>query len=318
MCWEDFITSDKSIPSRSGLYGTNLPGVTLSLFDSLTKDEQKDYSEFWNDVYSTAQQNFISDVQSKLADKFHIDQKLITRETSIFLSNENTSGGLAGIKLEYALPKYGRVHILTVEVFALVPYGSPPFELNIYDTDENGELLFTKTVDLIIGRNTIDIFQDFEVDKLYVTYDSSDFRLYKSENRYFASCNYFGNFTALSCVFPCWGNSYNASVTQVNGSGLNVKFDVYCSIEKFICENINLFKIAFLNRIGVDLMRERILSDRFNRWTTLTEDRAKQLMPFFQDEYDKHLMNSVKNLKIPEDDICFECKSTVGARNLLP
>lgn len=317
MCWEDFITSDKSIPSRSGLYGTSLPGVTLSLFDSLTKDEQVDYSEFWDDIYSVAQANFITDVQSKLADKFHIDLKLVSRETSEFTATENTGTGMAGLQIQFTLPKYARLQVLTIEVFSLANYSSPEFELSIYDTDQNGELLYTTSAEISIGRNTIPIYQDFEVDQIYIAYNRHNYRLYQSENRYWASCNYW-NWSKLSCLFPCWGSSYNASVTQVNGGGLNVDFNIYCSIEKFICKNINIFKIAFLNKIGVDLMKERILSDRFNRWTTLTTERAKELMPYFSDEYDKHLMNSVANLKIQEDEICFQCKSTVSSRNLLP
>lgn len=317
MCWDDFITSDKSIPSRSGLYATGLPGVTLSLFDDLTKDEQEDYLECWADLYTIAQQNFVSDVQGKLSGKFHFDQKLITRETSSFNGTENTSSGLAGLTLEFSLPKYARLQILTIEVFSLVAYGSPEFEINIYDTDASGELLYTKSTELTIGRNVIGIYQDFEVDKLFVTYSATDYQLQQTENRFYASCTYW-DFSKLSCSFPCWGNTYNATVTQENGGGLNAKFVIYCSIEKFICENINLFKIAFQHRIGIDLMRERILSDRFTRFTTLTKDRAEELMKYYRDEYDIHLTNCTTDLKIQEDDICFTCKSTVSTSILLP
>lgn len=316
MCFEGFITIGKSFPSRSGLYATNIPGVTLALFDDLTKDEQEDYLECWDDLYSNAQANFVADVQGKLADKFHIDLKLVSRETSLFDKDENTHHGLAGLRLEYSLPKYARLQILTIEVFALEAYASPEFEIKIYDTDEHGELLYSKSVEISVGRNVIDIFNDFEVNTLFVTYSSTTYRLKKSENRYWADCSYFG-WNKLECAFPvCLG--YNASVFQINGGGLNAKFNIYCSIEKFICENINLFKQAFLSRIGVDLIRERILSDRFNRFTTLTTERATELIGYYQSDYDKDLDNSVRNLRIQEDPICFECKSTVSSTNLLP
>lgn len=316
-CFDDFITIGKSFPSRSGLYATNLPGVTLALFDDLAKDEQEDYIECWNDIYSNAQANFIADVQAKLSDKFHLDLKLVSRETSIFTKAENTFDGLAGVKLAYSMPKYARLQVLTIEVFALESYASPEFVVRIYDTDENGELLWEKSVEITAGRNIIDVFQDFEADALYITYSAADYRLYTSENRYYANCDYFGVFDKLACFFPvCTGSS--ASVTQVNGGGLNAKFVIYCSIEKFICENLNLFKKALLSKIGVELLRERVLSDRFNRFTTLTTDRATELMKFYQDEYDKDLMNSTSNLRIQEDMICFECKSIVSSTNLLP
>jgi len=317
MCFDDFITIGKSFPSRSGLYATNIPGVTLALFDDLTKDEQEDYIECWNDLYSNAQANFIADVQGKLADKFHLDLKLVSRETSIFTADENTFDGLAGLKIEYTLPKYAKLQILTIEVFALEAYASPEFIINIYDTDENGELLFSKSAEILPGRNTIDIFQDFEVDKLFVTYSAADYRLKKSENRYYADGSYPWGFDKFSCTFPiCVGS--NAAVTQTNGGGLNADFVVYCSIEKFICKNLNLFKKALLSRIAIDLIRERILTDRFNRFTTLTTERATELAGYYQSEYDKDLDNSVRSLRISEDPICFECKSIVSSIKLLP
>jgi hypothetical protein len=317
MCFDDFITIGKSFPSRSGLYATNIPGVTLALFDDLTKDEQGDYVECWNDLYSNAQANFIADVQGKLADKFHIDLKLVSRETSEFTKDENTFDGHAGLTLQYYLPKYAKLQVLTIEIFSIESYASPEFIVRFYKNDSSGELLYTKSVEIIPGRNRIDIFQDFEVDKLFISYSSADYRLYKSENRYYMDGSYPWGFDKFSCTFPiCVGS--NASVTQTNGGGLNADFVVYCSIEKFICRNLNIFKKAFLSRIGIDLIRERVLTDRFNRFTTLTTERATELAGYYQKEYDNDLENSVRNLRIQEDPICFECKSIVSSTNLLP
>ena len=314
MCWSNYITPSIDTPSRSGLYANGLPGVTLNLLDELTKDEQADFEEFWDYIYNLAKINFINDIQSRLSDKFHVDLKLVSRETSKF-NNENTNSGLAGVTLEYSLPKYAKLQILSIGVDSLIEYASPEFTYTIYEDDANGRVLLTDTAALEDGRNTIDVYQDFEADKIFIAYNADDYRLKSTENKYYANCSYFDK---LSCTFPCYTSGYSASVTQVNGGGLNVKFVVHCSIEKFICENINLFKNAFWYRIGVDLMRERLLSDRFNRFTTLTTARAEQLLELYDTEYIKHADNSVKNLRIQEDDICFECKSTVSATSLLP
>jgi hypothetical protein len=314
MCWSNYITPSNTTPSRSGLYANGLPGVTLNLLDELTKDEQADFEEFWAYIYNLAQINFTNDIQTKLSDKFHLDLKLVSRETSKF-NSENTNSGLAGVTLEYNLPKYARVQVLTIGVDAIVEYASPEFRYTIYEDDADGRVLQTGTATLEEGRNTIDIYADFEADKIFIAYDASEYRLKSTENKYYADCI---GFDKLSCTFPCAYGGYNASVTQVNGGGLNVKFVVYCSIDKFICENINLFKTALFWRIGVELMMERILSDRFNRFTTLTGEREDKLLAFYTAEYDKHADNSVKNLKIQEDNICFECKSTVSTRQLLP
>lgn len=316
--WDDYITLSTDTPSRSGLYANLLPGVTVALFDDLTKDEQADFEACFADIYHTAKINFTSDVQGKLGIKFHYDQKLISRETSKFLTDENTGTELAGIKIECLLPKYARLHVLSVGVFAESASASPGIEINFYDTDEDGELLHTVDEEIASGRNTINVDTDFEVDKLFISFDPNNYSLRKTENKYFNTGGAWGD--KLACTFPCgWsGYGYEVSVSQIEGGGLNVKFIVTCSVDKFICENINIFKTAFWYRIGVDLMRERILSDRFNRFTTLTEDRAKQLMELYQTEYDKHLANAIETVNIHEDPICFDCKNIVESGNLLP
>lgn len=315
MCWSNYITPSIDTPSRSGLYANGLPGVTLNLLDELTKDEQADFEEFWDYIYNLARVNFTNDIQTKLADKFHLDLKLVSRETSKF-NSENTNSGLAGVTLDYSLPKYARVQILSVGVNSLEQYASPEFTFYVYEDDANGELLLTQTSEVNEGKNTIDVYQDFEADKLFIAYDADEYRLKSTENKYYADCN---SFDKLSCTFPCYHfGGYTASVQQINGGGLNVKFVIHCSIDKFICENLNIFKTALWHRIGLELMMERILSDKFNRFTTLTKERAEDLLIFYNDEYLKHADNSVRNLKIQEDNICFECKSTVSARTLLP
>lgn len=321
MSWTDIITPSSDTPSRSGLYADDLPGVTLNLLDDLTKDDQADWEACWSSIYNRSVKNFIKDVQGRISDKFHVDLKLVTRESSKFQDYENTNSGTAGIKLEYFMPKYARIRVNQVIVKALVSVNN--FVLNFYEDDSGGQLLYSKTVNLSEGINTINIDRDFEVeDTLFVGYDANSFRLYKTENRYYSDCSY-SSFDKISCAFPCYGGEFNASVTHILGGGLNVKSVIYCSIEKFILENINLFDTALWYRIGVELMKERITSDQFNRFTTLTTERAEQLMTIYMDEYTNesktgYLDLSVKNLKVREDRICFECKSVVSSSNLLP
>lgn len=315
-CQDNLITTDRSVTSGTGLYAVDLPGVTLRLFDDLTKDEQEDYAEFWTRIYERAWLNFSNEVQTLLADKFHIDLKLVSRETSKFQSDTNTNSGLAGVLIEVDLPRYARFHVVSVGVKAAASLASPGADFFFYD-DRDGNLLETVSEELEEGQNEIFINQSFDpqTDKLFIAFDPAQASLKKTENRYFADDEV--SLDKLSCTFPCvYGEG---SVQQVNGGGLNVKFNVFCSIEKVICDNINLFKLAFWYRIGVELMIERILTDKLNRFTAIpTIERADQLMKMYQGEYDKFLKNSVRNLSLSEDPICFICKSAVDKSTVLP
>jgi hypothetical protein len=308
-----YITASKDTPSRSGLYANGLPGVTLDLLSSLTKDEQEDWEEFWSDLYSRAITNFVGDVQGRMADKFNIDLQLLSRETSSFLDDLNTGSGIPGVRLNYSLPKYGVLHVVQIEVYSESAQNAV---FTFYDQDENGRELYEKTVSLTEGVNTINIDQDFSVDKLFIGYDVATISIRKTKNRHFDSCHYF-EFSDTSCLFPCYGGS-KGSVTHVDGGGLNVIYNIHCSISKFVEDNINIFKEAFWYRIGLELIRERIFSDRFTRWSTMTPEDAASKESAYAKECELKLNNAIRSLRMKEDPVCFTCKSTVYASYQTP
>lgn len=310
----DYITHSKDTPSRSGLYANQLPGVTLNLLDDLTKDEQEDFEEFWEDIYNRSIVNFVGDVQGKLADKFNIDLHLLSRETSSYKDDLNGNTGLAGIKLNYGLPKYGVLHVLTIEVYAESDQADAEFVF--YETSEDGRELHSVTADLVEGINTINIDRDFSVDKLFISYDPELVSIRETKNRYFDSCYYF-SFSDTSCLFPCYNNS-QGSFTQVNGGGINVIYNAVCSIRKFTEDNLNIFKEAFWYRIGLELIRERIFSDRFNRWTTMQPEDAEKKEGAFAKECELKLSNAIRGLRLNEDPVCFTCKSAVYSNYQTP
>jgi hypothetical protein len=314
-CFTDFITIDRSTPSESGIYVVDLPGVTVAQLDGLTKEDQADFDELFENIYSLAQTNLKIDLQKKLAQRFHIDKKLVSRETSAFLDEANSAGGLAGVKITFNLPKYARINILSIGVKSNSDAISPEAQFFIYDTDEDGELLSTVTGEISAGRNTIKVYEEFEVDNLFVAYNTDTFDLQKTENKYYADGRY--NLEDFSCTFPCYFGQ-SVGVQQINSGGLNVKFIVTCSMDKFVCENLPLFQYALWYRIGVDLMKERIVSDRVTRFTVIAEERATELMTVFNEEYQNALEAATMNIKMDEDPICFLCKRTITSVTSLP
>jgi hypothetical protein len=117
-------------------------------------------------------------------------------------------------------------------------------------------------------------------------------------------------------MWPCLGGE--GSVTQINGGGLNVKYTVVCSVEKYVCENINFFKTALWYRIGLELMIERRMGNNLNQFTTMIQERADELQNFYNAQYQQELTNAVDPVNIGEDPFCFNCKGVVSSRSLLP
>lgn len=316
-CFDNYITLSESVlPSRSGRYATDLPGIDINMIDAIARDDSQDSDDIWPTIYKRAYRNLISDSSKNLAQKFYTDLKLISRETSSFKTDTNSNQGYAGITLEFKLPRYAKVHIISVGVNSLQNYTTPGFELRFFENDQNGDELDSITEDVSIGKNTINIDQDFEVDKLFIAYNASTYSLKQTENKFFATpYNYFDTVT---CDFCFWSDEWRGSVVQINGGGLNVKYLVYCSSEKFVCENIKLFEQALLYKIGHEITVERRLGERLNQFTIMTKERWDELEGFYKAQYEQDLMNTINQSNIPEDQVCYACKNTVMVESLLP
>jgi len=318
VCFERYITIDERTASKSGLFFTDLTGCTVRLLDDLTKDGHDDYTDCFNYLYKKAQLNLNIDVQRKLATRFHIDKKQITRETSEFKADFNTGSGLAGVKISVPLSKYSRIQIISIGVNSANEHNSPEAEFYVYKKDADGDLLSTISSELTEGKNTIDVYEDFEEEELFIAYDPEDLELKETKNRYYHDNLLVKGYSeGIACSFPCaYGDL--GTVIQVNSGGLNVKFILYCSMEKLICENLPLFSKALLYRLGVDTMKERIATQNVNRTSVLTAERATELMALHNDDYQAALDAATMNIRFNEDGICFLCKSTIRAKNNLP
>jgi hypothetical protein len=321
-CFDDYITiSENTGASRSGLYAADLPGIDVNMLDGIARNQDvtpsDDYNDIWAMVYKRAKNNLISDVTKNMGDKFFRDLKLITRETSSFKEDANTGSSLAGVTLEFALPKYAKLHIISIGVYSETSYSSGNL-FTIHDTDENGELLATITGSISAhGRRTINVDQEFEADKIFISYDPATYSFRQTENKYYA--NTYTHFDTVVCDQCFYGDpDFRGSVVQVNGGGLNVKYMVYCSMEKFVCENLPLFKDAFLYKIGHEITIERRLGERLNEFTVMSKERWDELEGFYKAQYQQNVMNVIDSVNIPEDDLCFQCKNTVYTETLLP
>jgi hypothetical protein len=256
----------------------------------------------------------ISDVYKNIQDKFLVNTTLVNRETSEFKEDANSNSGLAGIKISFSLPRYARTHIISLSVFSNAVYASQAI-FTIYDTDEDGEVLGTVTAAIAVGRNTINIDTDYKTDSIFVAYNPAIFTFRQTENKFFRTGYY--DFSATICDMCLW-DDYHGYFEQVNGGGINLLYNVYCSIEKFVCENINLFADSLLYKIGHEITVERRLGERLNKFTVMIQERWDELETFYKTQYETNLMSVLKSKNISEDVICFSCNQPVSQTYKIP
>lgn len=274
----------------------------------------KDGDETWATLYKRAYDALVKDVGRALNRSFNVDLKLISRETSSFKDSINGASGLAGVEISFDLPKYARIHVISVEVFSDTEYETPDVPFYVYEEDGDGELLHEFSGEVAVGRSTIYVDADFEVDTIFVAYDPDTYAFRSTENKKYNTS--YLSWSCDDCRFDCGG--YEGTVKQINGGGLNVKYVVYCSIEKFVCENINLFAQSLLWKIGQVISEERRFGERLNRFVTMTLERWEELMAFYTEKYKDDLSETIKAMKIPEDEYCFPCKHIVSRKSQTP
>lgn len=80
-----------------------------------------------------------------------------------------------------------------------------------------------------------------------------------------------------------------------------------CSIPDIICNYRSQLVEPYWYLLGAEIMTEQIYSERINFFTTIEEKPARELLDYFQSEYEKLLESAVKN--IPEELIkdCYVC-----------
>jgi hypothetical protein len=73
-------------------------------------------------------------------------------------------------------------------------------------------------------------------------------------------------------------------------------------IECLMCANKDLLAVALWYLEGVELMADRLYSDRVNRWTTIDRDEARELQAFFHTEFERELGFAVRGFNLSTDD----------------
>lgn len=301
-CFHNFIglkVNSPEVISKSGLYINDLPGIETEQIASLTKSEQVDFNETWNSIYSRSVANFLTDISNELEERFHFEKTLDSQIVGSFGGVLNKATELAGIELHLINSRYSKTSIQTITIWSEEDLQ----EIDLYFYNKvDGVLLYTSTVDLTVGYNTLYINKEFDSKSLFIAYNPAIVSSYET-NLYYSDSYYDWNFTKGYLV--------------INGGGLIVEYNTYCSIDKFVCSRINQFARALLNKIGVELMIERATSDRVNCFT-IDSEKAQRLMGSYEQDYNNELKKALSNIKITDDSYCFKCKAPVQRITYLP
>ena len=99
--------------------------------------------------------------------------------------------------------------------------------------------------------------------------------------------------------------------------GIKAEVSIRCAYESIICANIDIYADAYLYALGIELMRERLYSDRVNRFTTIDRKKAQELIELFTQDYTDFLQTANNTVSL-KDDACVECIETSSYKYMMP
>lgn len=301
-CFTNFITIRDRATSKSGLYVNDLSGVTTELFDKLKTSDDVDIDGFYTRFYERSVNNFITTVTGQLGTEFYNYKVIESRITGEFDEGYNTTTEeYAGVQIWPNRSKYLEHQVLRIK-FNVEAVASPVPDIYVFDK-VGGNLIDTITLESITeGENEVQIYNTYDSERLYIAFKPSEISLKetKTYDRHYDE------------------QPFASSVSQVNGGGLIVEFNSVCSPERFICSRLQAFKYAFWHFLGLELMKERILTDKINKFTILSIEQAERLGDEYQKKFDDALKAILQHHRVSDDKLCFECRGAVSRKTLLP
>ena len=295
----------------SGYYINDLQGITTQKLEDISDDaDHYEVRLAWDDIYNRASRLLESDIKTALKKYFkrysYIDNGItgfIDDSTSITQSNS-----YSGVYFNFGYDSKN----LALNVSKISIYLVDAVDFNIYVYDLNtGEKLDEIAYSGSVGYNTFNVGKNYAVHKhsrIYVCYDASVVNTIEMTD-----------YKSLGLIST---GSITSSFLSANfdgaNTGLSVTYNLDCSVSNFVCQRIDSFKDAFLYKLGVEFCNETLYTERINRWSLVDRDDAVLLKVDFKEEYDQLIEAALKDLKVNEADICFECNKAVNYKTLLP
>lgn len=305
------------IPSLSGMYLDQLPGIEIAELDSVANAEQVTYQGVWDDLQATASDTFMEDINQEFGKRYLLKQ--ITQSVDLGKKYSTTiitapiAGHRYGLLFEtkqensqFACSNLQKIYIQSASFFWQGVNPNPSFTLTFVDAETLTTLQTTTVSTAVAGWNDVWLDSEFSARRLYMfvsgnfdTYvqlDLSNFFLNNFSGPGYTwgwnATNYYAwvNFGGGGCQARIQGVDYTTATNSANPAstntfGLSVVMSTRCSYESIVCRNKKHFASSWQHCLAIEFMNYRINSSRLNKWTTITKDMAISLQTLFTHKY---------------------------------
>ena len=302
--------------SLSGKYLTDLPGVSLQNIDAAANEEQGSFIGVFADVEKRAMSRITKDILVHLKSQYNLKKSVATYSTG-----GDIGGSVPALSKKHGVNVYTyfddseliRLHVGKVSLYALE---AKETTLYIYS---GINLLWSKTFTTVVGWNEVLVNKSFDATDIIIAYDDTLFDNIPTLVFEEDTCGCAIEICNNCDIFKRGVSFENIGIFNYgyDTKGLKAEVSIRCAYESIICANIDIYADAYLYALGVELMRERLYSDRVNRFTTIDRKKAQELIELFTQDYTDFLQTANNTVSL-KDDACVECLESSGYKYMLP
>lgn len=285
------------------LYVNDIPGITLKNASAIANDEQRTGYNLLNDKIKLATRKVFNKFSTMVSDNFDFNSIIESREVLNFTTTTKAPEAIErGLVLRRWRSEVAKIYIekLYIKVeetgIAIV-------------TIKDGDLEKTYSVSLLGGGviNEVEIRYKAKSEQVYITFDQTLFTTY--------GCKLTNSSGCTSC-----GQSrtkHNLEVMGWNGSsevydcfGMGVLASVQCYEEAILCQVLPRMAFMIWYQSGIEILQERLASDRVNAVVTFGKEAAANTLVDLQNdlkEEEKQFAKNITNYLKTTKGECFTC-----------
>jgi hypothetical protein len=335
-CFTDYITVDGSCSDNTSqsTYTLKDIGITLSELNEIVTKDYKNGKTLGEEKISFAIKQVENNIHNHFASKFRSNSILDNQRIGFQQPNLQSVVPLAayskGIEIEMCSnDSFVDVYISEISLFTNT---TGNIDVKIYDIFQN-KLLDTITVNCVAGEiTTAFVNKTYSSDRknlnIALIYDSTGVTSFKTQVKQ-GSCSTCtdGAPTWVSPYFKARGIKIDNTLDVIKSSlkgiaetgGLSLQYNVNCNYNAWICSIRNMLALPVLYKSGEQLM-EFILhnSDRLNSTTILDLEKVEARWKMYAEKYQSSIDSILKNIKLPSDSKCFDCREKSKTVTMLP
>lgn len=326
-CFEDIVELRGSCAepaSASGLWIDDI-GIDLAEIDSIINKSQIDSIDFFEKKRDFAIKQIINNIHTHYSDKYK--SNTVLRSGRIGYGKENLevvagSATLKGTELELCnQDSFVDVFIssvsLQVDFVGLI-------NVFVYDLFQD-KLLDTIPITTTVSWQIATVYPNKTYKSvrkaldIILVYDATNINSVKTTVTQGGckSCGDGGSMVNLNQYLSTRSISILAADSKIESNltaspdtgGLSIMYAIHCNYEEWICTISNLAALPILFKTGYEIMDFAYNNSlRLNTTTTINYDSLLKRRDEYNLRFQESIQNLLQNIKLPNDEKCFECR----------